>query len=148
MEFARLNDLVYVHYNIQLRVKQIQAPMDPDAISLDNIDVLSQWMVETEHPVLEESPAWLEPEEPLEQGQQEEEEEEEEHSEQEEKEEDDDEDTVGASTSAPFAIDIGEQSSTPNSQYLTLGVGSGPSTARGRLDKQPLMFSRKRGRGN
>jgi hypothetical protein len=47
---------VYVHYNLRLRVKQIEAPMDPDAISLDNIDVLSQWRVESEVPILEESP--------------------------------------------------------------------------------------------
>eukprot|EP00253_Pinus_taeda_P032126 PITA_32126 len=61
LEFARLNDSVYVHYNIRLRVRQIESPMDPDAISLDNIDVLSPWRVETEEPILEESPSWLEP---------------------------------------------------------------------------------------
>ena len=61
LEFARLNDLVYVHYNIRLRVRQIESPMDPDAISLDNIDVLSPWRVESEEPILEESPSWLEP---------------------------------------------------------------------------------------
>eukprot|EP00253_Pinus_taeda_P006022 PITA_06022 len=74
LEFARLNDLVYVHYNIRLRVRQIESPMDPDAISLDNIDVLSPWRVESEEPILEESPSWLEPvaDDPLEQGQQEE----------------------------------------------------------------------------
>eukprot|EP00253_Pinus_taeda_P025180 PITA_25180 len=44
-----------------------------DAISLDNIDILSQWRVESEVPILEGSLAWLELEEPLEQGQQEEE---------------------------------------------------------------------------
>eukprot|EP00253_Pinus_taeda_P007232 PITA_07232 len=70
LEFARLNDLVYVHYNIRLRVRQIESPMDPNAISLDNIDVLSQWRVESEEPILEESPSWLEPvaNDPLEQG--------------------------------------------------------------------------------
>lgn len=59
-------------------MRQIESPMDPDAISLDNIDVLSQWRVESEEPILEESPSWLEPDDPLEQGQQEEEEQEEE----------------------------------------------------------------------
>eukprot|EP00253_Pinus_taeda_P022486 PITA_22486 len=75
LEFARLNDLVYVHYNIRLRVRQIESPMDPNAISLDNIDVLSQWRLESEEPILEESPSWLEPvvDDPLEQGQQDEE---------------------------------------------------------------------------
>eukprot|EP00253_Pinus_taeda_P021405 PITA_21405 len=68
LEFARLNDLVYMHYNIRLRVRQTEAPMDPEAISLDNIYVLSQWRVESEEPILEESPSLLEPDDPLEQG--------------------------------------------------------------------------------
>eukprot|EP00253_Pinus_taeda_P019910 PITA_19910 len=145
LEFARFNDLVYVHYNIRLRVRQIESPMDPDAISLDNIDVLSLWRVE-------ESPSWLEPvaDDPLEQGQQEEdsESEEQQHLE-EEHEEQEEEDTAGASTSTPSAIDIGEHSSIPSTHYLTLGAeaGLGPSTTRGRPGKQPIMFSHKRGRG-
>jgi len=59
------------------------------------------------------------------------------------------EDTAGASASTPSAIDIGEHSSMPSAHYLTLGAeaGSGPSTTRGRPGKQPIMFSRKRGRG-
>lgn len=59
------------------------------------------------------------------------------------------EDTVGASTSTPSAIDIGEHSPIPRTHYLTLGAeaGSGPSTTRGRPSKQPIMFSHKRGRG-
>jgi hypothetical protein len=32
------------------------------AISLDNIDVLSKWRVESEMPIMEEAPAWLEEE--------------------------------------------------------------------------------------
>jgi hypothetical protein len=35
---------------------------DVDAISLDNIDVLSKWRVEAEMPIMEEAPAWLEEE--------------------------------------------------------------------------------------
>jgi hypothetical protein len=31
-----------------------------DAISLDNIDILSKWRVEVEVPLLDEAPAWLE----------------------------------------------------------------------------------------
>ena len=55
-------------------MRQIESPLDPDAISLDNIDVLSPWRVESEEPILEESPSRLEPvaDDPLEQGQQEE----------------------------------------------------------------------------
>jgi hypothetical protein len=33
-----------------------------DAISLDNIDVLSKWRVEVEMSIMEEAPAWLEEE--------------------------------------------------------------------------------------
>jgi hypothetical protein len=33
-----------------------------DAISLDNIDVLSKWRVESEMPIMEEAPAWLDEE--------------------------------------------------------------------------------------
>jgi len=56
---------------------------------------------------------------------------------------------VGTSASTPSAIDIGEHSPIPSTHYLTLGAeaGSGPSTTRGRLGKQPILFSRKRGRG-
>lgn len=66
--------------------------MDPNAIFLDNIDVLSQWSVDSEVPILEESTSWLEPEDPLEQGQQEEEDSGEESTSKEEEEE-----TVGPS---------------------------------------------------
>eukprot|EP00253_Pinus_taeda_P009492 PITA_09492 len=52
--------------------EQIEAPMYLDVISLDNIDVLSQWRVESEEPILEESPSCLEPDDPFEHGQQEE----------------------------------------------------------------------------
>lgn len=57
---------------------------------------------------------------------------------------------MGASTSTPSAIDIGEHNPIPSTHYLTLGAeaGSGPSTTRGRLGKQPVMFSRKRGEGS
>jgi len=125
-------------------VKQIEAPIDPDAISLDNIDVLSQWRVESEEPILEESPSWLEPNDRLEQGQQEEED-----SKEEEHEEEEEEDTMGASASTPSAIDIGEHSSIPSTHYLTLGAKAwpGPSATRGKPGKQPIMFSPKRGRG-
>ena len=41
LEFTRLNDLVYVHYNLRLWMAQIQKELDANAISLDNIDILS-----------------------------------------------------------------------------------------------------------
>ena len=115
--------------------------MDLDAISLDNIDVLSPWRVESEEPILEESPSWLEPDDPLEQEQQEEDEQ---HSKKEQ------EHTMGASASTPSAIDIGEHSSIPSTHYLTLGAEaeSGPFTTKGRPGKQPIMFSCKRERGH
>ena len=34
-----------------------------DAISLDNIDILSKWRVESEVPIMEAAPVWLEEEE-------------------------------------------------------------------------------------
>ena len=60
MEFTPLNDLVYVHYNLRLWMAQIQKEPDANAISLDNIDILSKWRVEIETPIMEESPAWVE----------------------------------------------------------------------------------------
>ena len=63
MEFTYLNDLVYVHYNLCLWMTQIEKEPDANAISLDNIDILSKWRVEIEIPIMEESPAWLEIEE-------------------------------------------------------------------------------------
>jgi hypothetical protein len=59
---------------------------DVDAISLDNIDVLSKWRVESEMPIMEEAPAWLE-EEPEQQQALEEQQGEEEQEEEEEEEE-------------------------------------------------------------
>eukprot|EP00253_Pinus_taeda_P001557 PITA_01557 len=107
--------------------------------------------VESEEPILEESPSWLElvADDPLEQGQQEEDSESEEQQHLEEEQEEEEEDTAGASASTPSAIDIGEHSPIPSTHYLTLGAeaGSRLSTTRGRPGKQHIMFSRKRGRG-
>jgi hypothetical protein len=44
-----------------------------DAISLDNIDVLSKWRVESEVPITNEAPAWLEEEQQQEDQEEEEE---------------------------------------------------------------------------
>ena len=118
---------------------QIQKEPDANAISLDNIDILSKWRVEIETPIMEEAPAWLE--EAQEEGQVEEEEEEEEEV---------FGGTMEASPPPSTPLDI---SSPPSiTQRRVLDAGSGPSTAtssaRGRPDKRPMIFSRKRGRGH
>ena len=40
-------------------MRQIEKEPDVNAISLDNIDILSKWRVEIETPIMEESPSWL-----------------------------------------------------------------------------------------
>ena len=55
--------MVYVYYNLKLQVKQIEKVPNSDAISLDDIDTTSKWRVETEDPVMDEAPEWLEEEE-------------------------------------------------------------------------------------
>ena len=120
---------------------QIQKEPDANAISLDNIDILSKWRVEIETPIMEEAPAWLE--EAQEEGQVEEEEED-------EGEQEVFGGTMEASPPPSTPLDI---SSPPSiTQRRVLDAGSGPSTAtssaRGRPDKRPMIFSRKRGRGH
>ena len=60
MEFPRLNDLVHVHYNILPWMKKLDKVPDVEAISLDNINILFEWRVESEAPIMAESLAWLE----------------------------------------------------------------------------------------
>ena len=165
--FPRLNDLVYVHYNLRLWIKQMDKTPDVDAISLDNIDILSTWRVEAELPIIEVAPSWLEEPEAQEGQEQEENEDEEAEEEEDEDEEDEDEEDeeqeedeggdVQASTPvAPPSREIAtpSQSATipawaraPIIAHETPSAGPGPSTVRGRPDKQPMTFSRKRGRG-
>ena len=134
LEFTRLSDLVYVHYNLCLWMAQIQKDPDANAISLDNIDILSKWRVEMETPIMEESPAWLE------EGQGEEVEEEKE--------------VVGGTMEGDVLASPPLDTSSPPSitQCPVLDAGSGPSTAtssaRGRPDKRPMIYPRKRGRGH
>ena len=112
---------------------QIQKEPDANAISLDNIDILSKWRVEIETPIMEEAPAWQE------EGQVEEEEEEEVVG-------DTMEGDVLASPPPPTPI-----SSLSITQRPILDARPRPfaatSSARGRPNKRPMMFSRKRGRG-
>jgi hypothetical protein len=65
-------------------MRQIDKEPDVDAISLDNIDILSKWRVEIEVPLLDEAPAWLEEGDQEEQHQREDEEDSEVDEEQEE----------------------------------------------------------------
>jgi hypothetical protein len=55
-----LNEMVYVYYNLKLWVKQIDKAPNTNAISLDVLDTTSPWRVETERPIMEEAPEWLE----------------------------------------------------------------------------------------
>jgi hypothetical protein len=41
-------------------MRQIEKEPEVDAISLDNIDILTKWRVEVEVPLLDEALAWLE----------------------------------------------------------------------------------------
>jgi hypothetical protein len=139
---------VYVHYNLRLWLKQIDRTPDVDAISLENIDVLSKWRVESEMPTIEEAPAWIDEE--LEQQQaleeqrgEEEREEEEEEEEEEEWPEDIMEGDVQSSAQPSTLIDAPTPAHTSGHPLSD----AGPSTVRGRPDKQPLIFSHKRGRG-
>ena len=97
--------------------------------------------MEIETPIMEEAPAWLE--EGQEEGQVEEEEEEE---------------VVGGTmegdvlASPPPSAPIDTSSPPSITQRLVLDAGPGPyaatSSARGRLDKRPMIFFHKRGRGH
>jgi hypothetical protein len=118
-------------------MRQIEKEPEVDAISLDNIDILSKWRVEIEVPLLDEAPAWLEEGDQEQQHQQEDEEEEEEIH--------------------PYTMEDDElvESGTPLSTHTgvasppsSIDVRPGPSASSSRPGKQPLIFSRKRGRGH
>ena len=52
----RLNDLIYVHYNLRLRERQL-GKRSNDVMSLDSIlleSLLDDWIVEAENPTLQE----------------------------------------------------------------------------------------------
>eukprot|EP00253_Pinus_taeda_P021190 PITA_21190 len=55
----RLNDMVYVYYNLRLWVRQLKRTPDMEAISLDGIDTTAAWRVETERPLMESADDWL-----------------------------------------------------------------------------------------
>ena len=60
LDTQRLNDMVYVYYNLRLWVKQIQKTPDVTSISLDEIDTTAAWRIETERPLLESAHEWIE----------------------------------------------------------------------------------------
>ena len=62
MEGQRLNDMVYVYYNLRLWVRQLERTPDMEAISLDAIDTTAEWRVEAERPVMESTADWIEQE--------------------------------------------------------------------------------------
>ena len=128
-----------------------------------------EWRLEAEFPIIEAAPSWLEEPEAQEGQEQEEnedeetkedkdEEDEDEDEEQEEDEGEDEEGDVQASTpAAPHSRGIAtpSQSATipvwarvPITTHETPSAGPGPSTVRSRPDKQPMTFSRKKGRGH
>jgi hypothetical protein len=120
-------------------MRQIEKEPEVDAISLDNIDILSKWRVEIEVPLLDEAPAWLEEGDQEQQHQQEDEEEEEEEE------------------IHPYTMEDDElvESGTPLSTHIgvasppsSIDVRPGPSASSSRPGKQPLILSRKRGRGH
>ena len=59
LESHRLNDMVYVYYNLRLWVKQLEKTPDTEAISLDGIDTTAEWRVETERPLMDPTDDWL-----------------------------------------------------------------------------------------
>ena len=50
LEHERLEKLVYIYYNLRMLTKQLRAK-DLDPILLDQIDLVSDWVVEDEAPV-------------------------------------------------------------------------------------------------
>ncbi|XP_058187393.1 uncharacterized protein LOC131304243 [Rhododendron vialii] len=59
LEHKRLNDLVYVCYNLKLRERIIRRTKDAlDPISLENIDVLDDWVSEEPSLLDEKDIAW------------------------------------------------------------------------------------------
>lgn len=47
----RLNDLVFVQYNLRLHVRKVEGTNCYDAIDLDSMDPLVDWVVEDAQPI-------------------------------------------------------------------------------------------------
>eukprot|EP00253_Pinus_taeda_P028973 PITA_28973 len=59
LESQRLNDMVYIYYNLRLWVRQLERTPDMEAISLDAIDTTVAWRVEAKRPLMESADDWL-----------------------------------------------------------------------------------------
>eukprot|EP00253_Pinus_taeda_P029528 PITA_29528 len=59
LESQRLNDMVYIYYNLRLWVRQLERTPDVDVISLDGIDTTAAWRVEAKRPLMESVDDWL-----------------------------------------------------------------------------------------
>eukprot|EP00253_Pinus_taeda_P034285 PITA_34285 len=143
LEPQRLNDMIYVYYNLRLWVRQLERTLDMEAISLDGIDTTVAWRVEAERPLMESADDWLE------QDVVEGEEEEEEDLEQQEEEV-----TPPARATPVTSRGRGIPPIAPTSSSLASRAQQTPlptpptpaSTFRGK--GKAITFSRKRGRGN
>eukprot|EP00253_Pinus_taeda_P016967 PITA_16967 len=62
LESQRLNDMIFVYYNLRLQMRKLERIPDMEAISLDGIDTTAAWRVETERPLMESVDDWLEQE--------------------------------------------------------------------------------------
>eukprot|EP00253_Pinus_taeda_P004477 PITA_04477 len=163
LESQRLNDMVYVYYNLRLWVRQLQKPTDVEAILLDNIYTTAAWRVETERPILDTIPDWLgvdledvavaeEGEPEIEE--EEEEEEEEEHQGQEAVAEldEDAEEEVTPSRVGSSSGSVAQRPPLPSdsrgrlSPFHFVSPGAGSSSSRGKGKSIP--YSCKRGRGS
>lgn len=140
-------------------MRQIQKTPDMDAISLDNIDTTAAWRVETERPVMESTPDWLDvdpealvPEEEAD-AQQEEPVVEEEEQGQEAEQEEDVEEEVTPSRMGSSSGSVSGRGQRPPLFFASRGRlgpsvsrGAGPSSSRGK--GKAIPYSRKRGRGS
>ena len=136
-------------------MRQIQKTPDMDAISLDNIDTTVAWRVETERPVMESTPDWLDvdpealvPEEEADAQQEEPVVEEEEQSQEAEQEEDVEEEVTPSRMGS-----INVRGQRPPLLFASRGrlgpfvsLGAEPSSSRGK--GKAIPYSRKRGRGS
>eukprot|EP00253_Pinus_taeda_P027256 PITA_27256 len=59
LDSQRLNEMVYIYYNLRLWVRQPQKTPNVEAISLDNIDTTVAWRVETERSTMDSILDWL-----------------------------------------------------------------------------------------
>lgn len=56
LEYQFPADMVYIHYNLWVWTKQIEHPLDGDAISLKIVETFTERRVESKIPIIEEAP--------------------------------------------------------------------------------------------